>query len=514
MLRVVTSPTLKAATTLLADPAAAPNTGYQHGLSLLHGWLPPVVQAVAVVVIVLAIGWRSRRWRLLWLPLAIALGAAVAAWAHWYIDSEGLSGDPAPRALWIWVGLSGLAVGVVVLGWRSARWWRRGVALLAVPLSVLSAGLALNLWVGYFPTVQAAWSEVTAGPLPDQTDVATAMDMQQKGAVPSHGAVVPISIPDDASHFAHRTEYVYLPPAWFASDPAPELPTVMMIAGEFNTPADWARTGNAITTIDQFAAAHGGEAPVFVFVDSGGSFNNDTECVNGTRGNVADHLTKDVVPFVTSHFGVSASPTNWGIVGWSMGGTCAVDLTVMHPELFSSFVDIAGDMGPNAGTKDQTIARLYGGNAAAWAAFDPSTVITEHGSYTGVSGWFAISGDAPQPQHNVKAAANTAGDAIGLGGRDAAGNPGDQTQAANTLCSLGRANGIDCAVVAAPGKHSWTFAAQVFTSALPWLAGQIGTPEVPRIALPGVTPAPAPSASILASGETAGTPSGGPAHTS
>ena len=218
MRRVVTSPTLKAATTLLADPAAAPNTGYQHGLSLLHGWLPPVVQAVAVVVIVLAIGWRSRRWRLLWLPLAIALGAAVAAWAHWYIDSEGLSGDPAPRALWIWVGLSGLAIGVVVLGWRSARWWRRGVALLAVPLSVLSAGLALNLWVGYFPTVRERRLERGHG------RPAARPDRRRHGD--EHAAEGRRSVARSRSADQHprrrvsasrtATEYVYLPPAWFA----------------------------------------------------------------------------------------------------------------------------------------------------------------------------------------------------------------------------------------------------------------------------------------------------------
>jgi S-formylglutathione hydrolase FrmB len=511
MLVPVTNSTSSAATTLLADAPAAPATQYHHGLSLLHGWVPPAVQAVAVVVLVVAIGWRSRRWFLLSLPTAFGLGAAVAAAAHWYIDSQGLSGDPAPRALWIWIGLSGLAIAMVVLGWRGTRWWRRGVSLVAVPLCLLSAGLALNLWVGYFPTVQAAWGELTSGPLPDQTDLTTAIAMQQKGTVPSHGAVVPVSIPDTASNFPHRTEYVYLPPAWFATDPAPKLPTVMMIAGEFNTPADWARTGNAITTIDGFAAAHGGEAPVFVFVDSGGSFNNDTECVDGTRGNVADHLTKDVVPFVDSQFGVSASPANWGIVGWSMGGTCATDLTVMHPDLFSSFVDIAGDMGPNAGTKEQTIDRLYGGDAAAWAKFDPTTVITEHGAYQDVSGWFAISSDAPQ-QHRTGAPNADTGDAVGLGGRDAAGNPGDQTDAANSLCALGKANGIDCAVVAAPGRHSWQFAAQVFTASLPWLAGQIGTPDVPRIALPGTAPAPAPSASILASATTTAPSPGAVAH--
>ena len=73
-----------------------------------------------------------------------------------------------------------------------------------------------------------------------------------------------------------------------------------MIGGEFNTPADWLRTGNAAAIVDSFAQSHGGNAPVLVFVDSGGSFNNDTECVNGARGNVADHLTKDVVPYVNA----------------------------------------------------------------------------------------------------------------------------------------------------------------------------------------------------------------------
>jgi S-formylglutathione hydrolase FrmB len=497
---------LTAAPTLLAAANAAP---HQHGLSLLHGWVLPTVEAVAVAVLLLAIGWRSRRWRLLWLPVAIGLGVAAAAGANWYIDSQGVAGDPAPRTLWIWIGLSGLAVGVLVLGWRSAHWWRRGVSLLAVPLCLLSAGLAVNLWVGYFPTVQTAWNQLTAGPLPDETTLATVTAMQQQHTIPAHGEVVPVNIPDNASGFKHRTELVYLPPAWFASDPAPKLPTVMMIAGEFNTPADWIRTGNAVQTIDSFAAAHGGNAPVYVFADSGGSFNNDTECVNGTRGNVADHLTKDVVPYMIANFGVSPSSANWGIVGWSMGGTCAVDLTVMHPELFSSFVDVAGDMGPNAGTKAQTIARLYGGNAAAWSAFDPTTVITKHGPYSGVSGWFAISGDPPTQHRNANTGtdANTNADdnAVGLGGRDITGNPGDQTEAANSLCAVGQANGISCAVVATPGGHTWQFAAQAFTSSLPWLAGQIGTPDVPRVPLPSPGPPPAPAATALASPPTTST---------
>jgi S-formylglutathione hydrolase FrmB len=264
--------------------------------SLMHGWVPIRLRAVTAIVLVLAIGWRSRRWRLLWLPVAAAIGVGVAGWAHWFVAADGLATDPAPPALWMWIALTGAAAAVLVLGWRGARWWRRAVSILAVPLCLLSSALVLNLWVGYFPTVQTAWNQLTGGPLPDQTDQSTVVAMAAKRALPARGSVVPVTIPADASHFKHRGELVYLPPAWFASSPPPRLPTVMMIGGEFNTPADWLRTGGAVQTIDDFAAAHGGNAPVFVFVDSGGAFNNDTECVNGSRGNAADHLTKDVVP--------------------------------------------------------------------------------------------------------------------------------------------------------------------------------------------------------------------------
>jgi len=494
--------TMGAATTVLAAAGGGPA---RHGLSLLHGWLPTTIEVVAAVLVLGAIGWRSRRWRLLWLPIALAAGVGTTAWAHWYIDAQGLADDPAPPELWIWIGVAGLAFAVLVLGWRSARWRRRVVSVLAVSLCVLSVGVALNLWVGYFPTVQTAWNELTAGPLPDQSNMATVTAMRQHHTVPAHGEVVPVSIPSTGSNFKHRTEYVYLPPAWFAS-PTVKLPTVMMVSGEFNTPADWLRTGNAAATIDMFATTHGGDAPVFVFVDAGGSFNNDTECVNGPRGNVADHLTKDVVPFMVSTFDVSASGANWGVVGWSMGGTCSVDLTVMHPNVFSSFVDIAGDVGPNAGTKAQTIRRLFGGSAAQWAAYDPSTVITKHGPYQGVSGWFAISSDPPLRRESKPVAQNTDEEAVGLGGRDANGRTDDQTEAANTLCSLGRANGIDCAVVATPGRHDWPFASKAFASSLPWLAGQIGTPGVARIPLPdsgSQTETVPQSASLVASAATA-----------
>lgn len=448
-------------------------------LSLLHGWFPPAVQGLAVLVLVVAIQWRTRSWLKRVLPVALIAAVAVTALSRWYITSLGVAGDPAPTTLWLWIGLSGLAAAVFLVGWRGVRWWRRGVAVLAIPLCVLCAGMALNGWVGYFPTALAAWNQLTSVPLPDQIDRLRVTEMQIAGTRPTKGVVVPVDIDDNASHFAHRRELVYLPPAWFNSNPPPRLPAVMMISSAFNTPADWLGPGGAFTAIDNFAAAHHGFSPVLVFVDPTGSFDNDTECVNGPRGNAADHLAKDVIPFMVSNFGVSGDRTNWGVAGWSMGGTCAVDLAVTHPELFSAFVDIAGDRGPNVGPKDQSVARLFGGDQAAWAAFDPVTVMTKHGHYTGLSGWFDV--PVSSGPRNVAEQANPT---LTVSSIDPAANPEGQDAAAKSLCAVGTANGITCAVVTQEGKHDWPFAAQAFATALPWLASTVGTPGVEPVQLP------------------------------
>ena len=88
---------------------------------------------------------------------------------------------------------------------------------------------------------------------------------------------------------------------------------------------------------------------------------------------------------------------------------------------------------------------------------------------------------------------------IGLGGRDAAGNPGDQTDGRELAVRLGARQRDHCAVIAQPGKHDWPFASQVFASALPWLAGQIGTPDVPQIPLPDSVTSPAGTTEVNAS---------------
>jgi S-formylglutathione hydrolase FrmB len=398
----------------------------------------------------------------------------------------GLASDPAPALLWICVGVTVAALAIAIFGFRGTRWWRRAVSVLAVPLAALSTLVVLNQWVGYYPTVQAAWSALTAGPLPHQTDLDALAGLRDTNV--TTGRIVPVDIPDSASGFVHRTEYVYLPPAWFRGAKPPSLPVIMMIGGEFNTPADWVRSGQIMPQVDKFTAANGGVAPILVFVDSGGSFNNDTECVDGPRGNSASHLTKDVPPYLERTFGASADPAKWAIIGWSMGGTCAVDLTVMHPELFHTFVDIAGDRGPLAGTKQQTIDRLFGGDAARWAAYDPMTVMRRHGPYSGVAGLFD---DLAPPNHGKHGgrhgqwhppARDIGND--GMGGVDTANAIGmsDEIGAAKALCTEGQQVDISCTVYTTTGGHTWQFASGAFISSLPWVTARTGLTVTPTAA--------------------------------
>lgn len=449
---------------------------FRRGISLSSGWFPMTVEIVAVVVVIAVIGWRTRRWRALWVPVSAVVGVLIALAARTYVNSEGLASDPAPFSLWVWTAVFGAAVAIAVLGWRNTRWWRRGLSVIAVPLTLLAAALSLNQWVGYYPSLQAAWGAVTAGPLPHEVDASDLPSL--RNTRPDTGKVVQVDIPDDASGFNHRSEYLYLPPAWFAGDTPPRLPVVMMIAGEFNTSADWIRSGNVMPIIDQYAAQHDGQTPIFAFVDVGGSFNNDTECVNGPRGNAADHLTEDVRPYLVDNYGASDAAISWAVVGWSMGGTCAVDLTVMHPDLFATFEDIAGDHGPTAGTKRQTIDRLYGGDAARYDAFDPRTVMARHGPYTDVAGWFedtVTPANAGQLMKNAGAHRPQSANPSGFGGNDGE-RDADELGAAEDLCAAGQAVMISCTVHKIISFHTWQFAERGFSDALPWLAERVQTP--------------------------------------
>ncbi|MBP2355017.1 enterochelin esterase-like enzyme [Kribbella aluminosa] len=412
--------------------------------SLLGGWFPVTVQVVAGGVLLVAVGWRDRWWRWRVLPVIVGVTVILAVLAAYPGAKAVRQVDPVPFLVWFWLGATVGALLVLVVGWRSARWWRRGTALVAVGLAAFAGANGINQFVGYYPTLGAAFSDWTHKPLPGETSLPGAVRAAGAAHVPAAGKLVAVDIPATYSHFKHRQELVYLPPIWFVGHRRPTLPVVELVGGERGGPGDWVRLGNAIQVADAYAHLHRGYAPILVFADATGHFDNDTECVNGPRGNAADHLAKDIPKYVEKTFGASSNPQQWAVGGFSMGGTCALDLVVEYPHVFNHFVDVSGDLAPYTGTPAQTLQDLYGGNVAVQHANEALRVMRAHGRYTNVTGLFLTSTEEVRHQHQ-----------------------------AQELSRAAAAVGIKSLVEITPGTHTWQFAAPAFGNAFPWLVDQL-----------------------------------------
>ncbi|MGW6283115.1 alpha/beta hydrolase [Kribbella sp. NPDC055071] len=307
---------------------------------------------------------------------------------------------------------------------------------------------SINQFVGYYPTIDSAVNDLTHAPLPGQVSVAGLAHTSRTTKLPRTGRIVAVNIPATYSGFKHRQELVYLPPIWFRAEHRPALPVVELIGGERGGPADWVRLGNAVQVSDAYAHRHHGLAPILVFTDATSNFNNDTECVNGPRGNATDHLDQDIPHYVEQTFGASADPRQWAVAGFSMGGTCALDLVVEHPTVFTHFIDISGDLAPYTGDAAQSLHDLYGGNVAAEHANEPLLVMHAHGPYQGVNGLFLTS--SAELTHQREAA---------------------------QLSKAAAKVGIWSRVQVSNGTHVWQFAGPAFANAYPWLVSQLAPPH-------------------------------------
>lgn len=383
--------------------ASVAMTGALWTISLLHGTVPVVVEGVAPLAVLVAAVTARSRWRAL-IGAAAATAAVVASLAglvhRWRLVAH------YPPTFLLWAALPVFAIGEVVAAWPGRRWPFRLGTIAVVPVTVAFCLLMVNAHYAYMPTV----GDVFGPPLAHQSRLAMALKFAAVGStastdsqtppaavpfdrvalgapsrVPRAGAVVSVRIPAPVSHFRHRQEYVYLPPAWFRPD-APRLPVVVMLAGTPGRPDDWLRAGQAAATVDAWAAAHRQVAPIVVFPDHNGSFMGDTECVDGARGRAETYLSEDVPNFVLSALRADPDPAKWGVVGLSEGGTCALELVLRHPGRFRHFVDLSGDANPNLGRPRRTLALLYGGRRDRMTDHD-STRLLSHADPR-ITAWF------------------------------------------------------------------------------------------------------------------------------
>lgn len=187
---------------------------------------------------------------------------------------------------------------------------------------------------------------------------------------------------------------------------------VITLSGQPGQPSDPLVSGHLEASLDAYAAAHHGLAPIVVSPDQIGDPANNPMCVDGALGNSATYLTVDVVSWITAHLPVAAAPAEWGIAGFSQGGTCSIQLGAAHPELFGSILDVSGELVPSNGDEATTIAGGFAGNAAAYEAAKPLNILKKHSPFTSTFAVFSAgeNDDVFRPYtEQVSAAAQAAG---------------------------------------------------------------------------------------------------------
>ncbi len=418
-------------------------------ISIVSGWLPVVVEVLAVAALALAVDWRTGGWRRqfgIGVPVAV-LASSAAGLLLWVADL--VAGG---TAWWpqVWGAVFVLAAVVATVGWSDAGRRRRMCSAVAVVLTLVVALGAVNARAGTFPTVGRL---VTISPehLVDLPEVlALQAAVARTGRLPDHGVVFPVTIPATVSRFDTRQAYVYLPPAWFAR-PTPRLPTLVLLPGEPGSAADWSQDGSADTTADEFAAAHGGQAPIIVMPDPNGVRTVDSECVNSGFGNAETYLVIDVPAFARSQLDASTAPGSLAIGGLSAGGTCSTMLALVHPDVYPTFASFSGFDAPQYEETDRadTIRILFGGSTAAFDRHDPSQLLAAN-RYEGTAGWFEVGRDDEAP-----------------------------LAATDLLQPAAVRAGIATCVSVVPGGHDFSVWSRALSDAFPWISWRLGLTAEP-----------------------------------
>ncbi|MFC9790333.1 alpha/beta hydrolase [Rhodococcus sp. NPDC127528] len=327
---------------------------------------------------------------------AATVGAVVVLWAAYRPLPVQMSGRD---AMVVSVALSAVFAAVAVAARGPGR--RRAIAaVLAASALWVSAAGVVNRDVGRYPTVGALaghrppptarladFDQVPGPQSRVQIGSPTAAAWQPPMRHTPDGMLTHAEIPGTASGFTARPALVYLPPAYLDS-PRPLLPVLVLVAGNPGQPDDWLGNGLA-ETVSAFAAAHDGLAPVVVVPDALGATDAVPLCLDSRLGNVDTYLAVDVPAWVASHLQVDGAPQARAIGGYSYGGTCAVQLSTNHPDVYPTFLDMSGQDEPSLGDHAATVAATFGGDESAFAAVSAREVLIRH-PRTGVSGVFVV----------------------------------------------------------------------------------------------------------------------------
>ncbi|MEU8824048.1 alpha/beta hydrolase-fold protein [Streptomyces sp. NPDC048636] len=157
--------------------------------------------------------------------------------------------------------------------------------------------------------------------------------------------------------------YVYLPPQYFqrAYD-RQRFPVVVTISGYPGGSFLLAQHLRVPQTAGGLIRTGAMQPAIIVMVRPTIAPPRDTECVDVPGGPRAEtFFAKDLPEALRGHYRIGHDPSAWGVLGYSSGGTCALQLAMRHPRVYSAAAALSPDYRV---VNDPTTGDLFGGGAA------------------------------------------------------------------------------------------------------------------------------------------------------
>jgi S-formylglutathione hydrolase FrmB len=358
-------------------------------------FLIPLDIFVALLLLYLLVRIPMRSW-ILRAAAALVLGELLGLLVIWLVsDVWNVFGLPLTLVTRLWFSGAMAALSLVIVNLWGTHWWRKTIALVAIPVILVSTAAAINVDFGAYRNLNDALGISPYGPMglshlsgqAGRMDPAVGRTWLAPSGMPAQGTVGTVTIPGTISGFTARPALVYLPPAALVPN-SPVLPVLVMFAGQPGTPAAVFTAGHLAYTMDAYAAGHNGLAPIVVAPDQLGRADQNPMCVDSPLGNSKTYLTQDVPTWIRSHLRVSDDPRYWAVGGFSQGGTCSIQLGAGHPEVFRTILDVSGEVEPTIGST--TVARAFGGSTVAYDAVKPVNVLDARGPYADTVAIFGV----------------------------------------------------------------------------------------------------------------------------
>ncbi|MEV4640417.1 alpha/beta fold hydrolase [Actinoplanes sp. NPDC049548] len=222
-------------------------------------------------------------------------------------------------------------------------WDRRGVfgrtvlAALVVVMLAATCAVQINRLTVAYPSWSALVDEPARG-------ASLSAGVARR---PGGGRLLTVTVPGRASGLT-LTMGVYLPAAYDSPAGANRrFPVIEVFHGFPGSPSTWIRRLDVVRHLDSEMAAGRMAPTVVLFPYQTPRRMLDTECTDLVGGpRTETFLTTDVAAYAVQHLRVRADAAAWGLIGYSSGGFCAMNLALRHPERYAAAASLSGDSRP------------------------------------------------------------------------------------------------------------------------------------------------------------------------